>query len=65
MNDEDFQYTESDVEVALHFLSTQTPQHATPENAVKLLVYIHEKTKGIEDTSIEELEALFEDLSDH
>lgn len=64
MRNEDFQYTESDVETALHFLSVHTPQFATPENAVKLLVYIHEQTKEIEDTSPEELEDLFQNLEE-
>lgn len=41
--DDEYQYTKDDVEKMLHFLSTNFPNLATPENAVKALVYMREK----------------------
>lgn len=64
MNDE-YQYTKEDVETALHFLSTNFPKWATPENAVKVLVYLHDKTKTIEELSETELESLLKDLEEN
>lgn len=49
MNDDQYQYTEADVEATLKLLRLHYPKFATPENAVKVLVYIHDETKSIED----------------
>lgn len=60
--DDEYQYTKDDVEKMLHFLSTNFPNLATPENAVKALVYMREKTITIENASSDELNALIQDI---
>lgn len=60
----DYKYTEADVEVVLHFLATNFPKVATPENAVKVLVYMNEQTKELESMSPEEFERLLEGLQE-
>lgn len=62
---EEYKYTKEDVEAALHFLSTNFPNLATPENAVKTLVYLHEKTIAIEELSGDELESLLKNLEEN
>jgi len=62
---EEYQYNKDDVETALHFLSTNFPKLATPENAVKVLVYLHDKTIEIEDLSGDELESLLKNLEEN
>lgn len=64
MNDDQYQYTEADVEATLKLLRLHYPKFATPENAVKVLVYIHDETKSIEDISDEEIEKLLENLEE-
>lgn len=61
---EEYKYTKEDVEAALHFLSTNFPKLATPENAVKTLVYLYERTIAIEDLSGDELESLLQNLGE-
>lgn len=65
MNEDAYQYTETDVELALRFLRTNFPTYATPENAIKVLVYTHDQTKSIEDISVDEVEELLSDLESH
>ncbi|NCU38476.1 hypothetical protein EOL96_05485 [Candidatus Saccharibacteria bacterium] len=62
--DDEYQYTKEDVEKMLHFLSAYFPKLATPENAVKALVYLRDKTIAIEKASDDELKALLQDLED-
>jgi hypothetical protein len=61
MNNDAYQYTERDVEKTLHFLSTNYPKIATPENAIKVLVYMRDQTRSIEELSHEELNAILYD----
>jgi hypothetical protein len=62
---EEYQYNKEDVETALHFLSTNFPKLATPENAVKVLVYMHKNTISIENISDNEIELLLQDLEEN
>lgn len=62
---DDYEYTEQDVEEALHFLTLHAPKFATPENAVKVLMYLHEQTKELESTTPAELEELLNDLENN
>ena len=64
MNDETYHYTEDDVEKMLHFLSTNLPKYATPENAIKTLVYLHNQMKSFEDLSPSEVETFLQDLEE-
>lgn len=65
MEDDKYQYTEEDVEVALRFLRLQLPAYATPENAVKVLVYCHEQMISLEDFSAKSAEKVLLDLESH
>lgn len=65
MNEENYKYTEEDVEGALRFLRLHVPEFATPENAIKLLVYMREQSKKIEDISDDEIEKVLEDLESY
>ncbi len=64
MNNDAYQYTEEDVEKTLHFLSTNFPKIATPENAIKVLVYMREQTRSIEELSPEELDVVMQNQQD-
>ena len=61
---EEYHYTKEDVAKMLHFLSLHFPELATPENAIKVLVYLHEQYKSIEDVTAEELENILSDLEE-
>lgn len=65
MDDEAYTYTQEDVEKMLRMLRLNVPKFATPENAVKVLVYMREHTRKIEETSPEELEEILRDLEEH
>lgn len=62
MDDSNYKYTEADVEVALRFLRLSLPKYATPENAIKVLVYSREHLKKVEETNPEEIEKILQDL---
>lgn len=65
MDDEVYQYTEEDVEKALHFLSTNLQKYATPENAIKVLVYMHKHAENLETLSLEEIDAELSNLESY
>ena len=65
MATDNYEYTEKDVEVALHFLTLHASKFATPENAVKVLTYVHEQTKELESTTPGELEELLNELENN
>ena len=65
MDDTEYTYTQEDVEAMLHFLSLNVPSYATPENAVKVLVYMYEQAKNAEEISPEEVEKILRDLEEH
>lgn len=62
---EEYKYKKEDVEKVLNFLSTNFPEKATPEYAVKVLVYLRKKTLAIEDLGGDELEVSLQDLEEH
>ena len=65
MDNADYKYTEDDARAALRFLRLNFPSYATPENAIKVLVYTREHTVKLEDLSAEEIEKTLQDLEDH
>lgn len=65
MDNADYKYTEEDVEATLRFLRLNFPTYATPENAIKALVYTREHTVKLEELSAEEIEKTLQDLEDH
>ena len=65
MDNADYKYTEEDVEAALRFLRLNFPSYATPENAIKVLVYTRERTVKLEELSSEEIEKTLQNLEDH
>lgn len=65
MDKTDYKYTEEDVEAALRFLRLNFPSYATPENAIKVLVYTREHTVKLEELSTEDVEKTLQDLEDH
>lgn len=56
MEDVNYQYTEKDVEEVLRFLRLHVPDYATPENAIKVLVYTREKSMHLSDIPHEEID---------
>ena len=65
MNDSNYQYSKEDVEIALRFLRLNLPKYATPENAIKVLMYSREHQKTLEEISADEIEKTLKDLEDH
>ena len=65
MDNTDYQYNEEDVEIALRFLRLHLPKYATPENAIKVLMYSREHQKTLEEISADEIEKTLKDLEDH
>lgn len=65
MDDTEYKYTEEDVEAALRFLRLHLPTYATPENAIKVLVYMRDYTRSLEELSSEEIENVLQDLEEH
>lgn len=62
---EEYEYKKEDVEKVLNLLSTSFPEKATPEYAVKVLVYMREKTLAIEDLGGEDFKSLIKDLAEN
>ena len=65
MNDSNYQYNEEDVEIALRFLRLHLPKYATPENAIKVLMYSREQQKALESISSDEIEKTLQDLEEN
>lgn len=65
MDDEAYTYTQEDVEKMLRMLRLNVPKSATPEIVMKMLVYMREHDKNIEETSPEEFEKILRDLEEH
>ena len=65
MDDTEYKYTEEDVEATLRFLRLNFPSYATPENAIKVLVYTREHVVKLEELSAEEIQKTLQDLEDH
>ena len=65
MNDSNYQYSKEDVEIALRFLRLNLPKYATPENAIKVLIYSREQQKALESISSDEIKKTLQDLEDH
>jgi len=65
MDDTSYQYTKNDVEVMIRFLRLHYPKFATPENAIKVLVYMREQSRLIDDMSEKEFENVLKDLEDY
>ena len=65
MDDTNYQYSKEDVEIALRFLRLHLPRYATPENAIKVLMYCREKQKALESLSSDEAEKALKDLEEH
>ena len=65
MDDTNYQYNEEDVEIALRFLRLHLPKYATPENAIKVLIYSREQQKALESLSSDEAEKALKDLEEH
>lgn len=65
MDNTEYTYTEEDVAAVLRFLRLNFPAYATPENAIKVLVYTREHTVKLEELSSEEIEKTLQDLEDH
>ena len=65
MDDTNYQYNEEDVEIALRFLRLHLPRYATPENAIKVLMYCREQQKALESISSDEAEKALKDLEEH
>lgn len=65
MEDDNYQYTEEDVEIALRFLRINFPRYATPENAVRVLIFCKEKATNIENLSSEAVENYLLDKEDN
>ena len=64
MDDTNYQYNEEDVEIALRFLRLHLPKYATPENAIKVLMYSREQQKALESLSSDEIEKTLQDLEE-
>ena len=64
MNDSNYQYSKEDVEIALRFLRLNLPKYATPENAIKVLMYSREQQKALESLSSDEIEKTLQDLEE-
>lgn len=62
MDDTEYKYTEEDVVIALRFLRLHLPTYATPENAIKVLVYVREHMRNLEELSPEEIEKTLQNL---
>lgn len=65
MSDSDYKFKEEDVETALRFLRLHLPDYATPENAIKVLVYMNSKVKPLDKLSSEDVETILQDLETH
>ena len=65
MDDSNYQYNKEDVEIALRFLRLHLPKYATPENAIKVLMYGREQQKALESISSDEIEKTLQDLENH
>lgn len=65
MEDDNYQYTEEDVEIALRFLRIHCPRYATPENAVRVLIFCKEKATNIKNLSSEAVENYLLDKEDN
>lgn len=65
MDEPEYKITKEDVLVMLKNLRHTAPEHATPENAVKILEwqYVHHKT--LEDLYPELIEEILNDLESH
>ena len=64
MDNTDYQYNEEDVEIALRFLRLHLPKFATPENAIKVLMFSREQQKALESISSDEIEKTLQDLEE-
>jgi hypothetical protein len=65
MKDDNYQYKEEDVETALRFLRLHLPDYATPENAIKVLVFMRNKVRPLDKLSGEDVGAILQDLETH
>jgi hypothetical protein len=65
MSDSEYHFKEEDVETALKFLRLHLPKYATPENAIKVLVYMHNKVKPLDKLSSEDVEVVLQDFETH
>lgn len=65
MDDSNYQYSKEDVEIALRFLRLHLPKYATPENAIKVLMFSREQQKALESLSSDEIEKTLQDLENH
>jgi hypothetical protein len=62
---EEYEYKKEDVEAVLHFLSANFPKKATPENAIKVLVYMHDHMITTESISSDAIEDMLKDLENN
>ena len=65
MSEPEYQPTKDDILSMLHLLRIKIPDHATPENAIKLLNYQHAHLKAFEELYPEEIEKILKDLEEH
>ncbi len=65
MDNSNYQYTKNDVEIMVRFLRLHFPKFATPENAIKVLMFMREESRLIDDMTEEEIENILKDLEDH
>lgn len=65
MSESEYEPTEDDVLTVFKYLRHTAPEHATPENAAKLLEWRHVHYKNVEDLYPELIEEILNDLETH
>lgn len=65
MSEPEYQPTEEDILAMLHKLRIESPEYATPSNALKLLNYQNDHLKMLEELYPEEIERILKDLEQH